>query len=26
MFPGGARSSEPDGIGHDVLYGISVRF
>jgi opacity protein-like surface antigen len=26
MFPGGTRSSEPDGIGHDVLYGISVRF
>ena len=26
MFSGGARSSDPDGIGHDVLYGISVRF
>ena len=26
VFSGGARSSEPDGIGHDVLYGISVRF
>jgi len=26
LFPGGARSSDPDGIGHDVLYGISVRF
>jgi len=26
MFPGGGRSSDPEGIGHDVLYGISVRF
>jgi len=26
MFSGGARSSDSEGIGHDVLYGISVRF
>jgi opacity protein-like surface antigen len=26
MFSSGARSSDPEGIGHDVLYGISVRF
>jgi len=26
VFSGGARSSDPEGIGHDVLYGISVRF
>jgi hypothetical protein len=27
MFSRGERSSsDPDGMGHDVLYGISVRF